>query len=556
MSFRILLILTLLFVPCVVQAEGEGQADLDKAMELKLSANSLKDLGEVINLCRNALSAGLDDANKEFAEKMLMGTLVQRGQIMCEQIFDQAEPPDQWPMMRRQAILDLEEAARIDSKQFDVHYMIGRLNALPGGDRVRARKALDDAILLAGNSPNDQAKAYLLRANLTEDSATRVADYNKAVELAPKDPEMVRTRGLYFLMEKKLPEALADIDKAIELEPDHSDSYEARGVIQFLDNKNDDAQKSFERAIELQPKSAMAHTHLARVYAVKDDDEKAMSELDKALKIDPKLAVALVLRARLHQQKGNLDAALDDVDESLRVAPGNAQGLQLRAMLHAGSGKVADAINDLLDLRRNDPNNIELLMQLGVFYSVDKRPDRAIETFNSVLKRDPENAGALRYRGDAYLSLGKVDDALADYESALKVNKEDSGVLNNLAWLLATSTQEKLRDGKRSLELAKEAARVTEFKEAHILSTLAAAYAENGDFETAKKWSQKAVELAGESPEGKTVQDQLKQELTSYEANKPWREEAKTQAPSNDPEPEELPEPPKKPEAETKAKEL
>ena len=556
MSFRIFLILMLFLVPCIVQAEGEGQADLDKAMELKLSADSLKDLGEVINLCRTALSAGLDDANKEFAEKMLMGTLVQRGQIMCEQIFDQPEPPAQWPLMRRQAILDLEEAAKIDSKQFDVHYMIGRLAALPGGDRVHARKALDDAVALSTGSPTDQAKAFLLRANITEDPAARVADYGKAIELAPKDPEMVRTRGLYFLMEKKLPEALADINKAIELDPDHADSYEARGVIQFLDNKNDDAQKSFERAIELEPKSAMAHTHLARVFAVKDDSAKAMDELDKALKLEPKLAVALVLRARLHQQKGNLEAALEDVDESLRVAPGNAQGLQLRAMLHAGSGKVADAINDLLDLRRAEPNNIELLMQLGVFYSVDKRPDRAIETFNSVLKRDPENAGALRYRGDAYLSLGKVDDALTDYESALKVNKEDSGVLNNLAWLLATSTQEKLRDGKRSLELAKEAARVTEFKEAHILSTLAAAYAEKGDFETAKKWSQKAVELAGESPEGKTVQDQLKQELTSYEANKPWREEAKTQSPSNDPEPEELPEPPKKPEAETKTKEI
>jgi hypothetical protein len=63
---------------------------------------------------------------------------------------------------------------------------------------------------------------------------------------------------------------------------------------------------------------------------------------------------------------------------------------------------------------------------------------------------------------------------------------------------------------------------LTEYKEAHILSTLAAGYAESGDFAEAIKWSTKAVELGGH--EGHEQLEQLKNELDSYQQGKPWRE--------------------------------
>ena len=62
--------------------------------------------------------------------------------------------------------------------------------------------------------------------------------------------------------------------------------------------------------------------------------------------------------------------------------------------------------------------------------------------------------------------------------------------------MLATSPDEKLRDGPRALKFATKAAEATKYETPHILSTLAAAYAETGDFENAAKWSQKAVELS------------------------------------------------------------
>ncbi|MEX2026759.1 MAG: hypothetical protein WEH44_05650, partial [Pirellulaceae bacterium] len=110
---------------------------------------------------------------------------------------------------------------------------------------------------------------------------------------------------------------------------------------------------------------------------------------------------------------------------------------------------------------------------------------------------------------------------IADYEKAMAIDPENTGVLNNLAWVMATSPEDGVRNAKRSIELATKACELTEYKQAHILSTLASGYAESGDWETALKWSSKAVEVG--SDEAETI-DQLKKELESYKEKKPWRE--------------------------------
>ncbi len=70
--------------------------------------------------------------------------------------------------------------------------------------------------------------------------------------------------------------------------------------------------------------------------------------------------------------------------------------------------------------------------------------------------------------------------------------------------------------------MGKKACELTDFSEAHLVSTLAAAYAETGDFEKAIEYAKKAVEL-GEKEASEQI-EQLREELKSYEEKKPWRE--------------------------------
>jgi hypothetical protein len=71
------------------------------------------------------------------------------------------------------------------------------------------------------------------------------------------------------------------------------------------------------------------------------------------------------------------------------------------------------------------------------------------------------------------------------------------------------------------------------------LSTLAAGYAETGDFENAIKWSEKSVELSQKELDAATTDkdrsrlaadvEQLKKELASYQDGKPTRERQSVQ---------------------------
>ena len=76
-------------------------------------------------------------------------------------------------------------------------------------------------------------------------------------------------------------------------------------------------------------------------------------------------------------------------------------------------------------------------------------------------------------------------------------------------------------NGEKAITLATKACEETEWKAAHIISTLAAGYAENGDFEKACEYSHKALDTDGGNG---GIDEQLQKELSSYEEKKPWRE--------------------------------
>ena len=90
---------------------------------------------------------------------------------------------------------------------------------------------------------------------------------------------------------------------------------------------------------------------------------------------------------------------------------------------------------------------------------------------------------------------------------------------NDLAWLLATTTDNAVRNKERSLALAKRACALSEYKQWNALDTLAVACAENGQFDEAKQWLGTAMTLA---PKDET--ERLQSHLDQVMAEKPVRD--------------------------------
>lgn len=525
---RALAMLGCIAVAQAAHAADPGQEDLDKAVDAQVAANSEADLGEVIKLCESAIEKGLSEENKTFANQLLASSLTLRGELYSNAIFN--PPGDQrWQRLRTMALADLDRAVELAPATAQTYVNIARLQALPDGDRKKAVEALNKAIELKDDNPKLMLRAFVMRAELTEDNAQRLADLNAAAELDPKDTDVLQIRGAYYLDQKEYDKAIADFQAASEQVPEDPRSYHAIGIVKMLQEKTDEAIESFSKAIELAPQNVEYLTQRARAYTLKQETQRAIDDLDVALEIDPLNVAGLLLRATNYAQAGDHELALGDVDEALKVREDFTPAIQMRALLLARLKKIPEAIAALETVRAQTPDDLTSLLQLGMLYTANQQVEKAIEIFGEVLAKDPKNSDALEARADAYLTQGKHAEAIADYNQALEITPDDSGVLNNLAWVLSTSPQDELRDGKRAQELATKACELTEYKQAHILSTLAATYAEQGDFTKAIEWSKKAVELGSEE-----LREPLSKELSSYQAGKPWRE-VKTPEPSGTP---------------------
>src|SRR5260370_17704545 len=80
---------------------------------------------------------------------------------------------------------------------------------------------------------------------------------------------------------------------------------------------------------------------------------------------------------------------------------------------------------------------------------------------------------------------GEISDAIAAWKQTLHFDSDNIEALNALAWARATCVDPELRDGKEAVALAQRAVRLSRDENPVLLRTLAAAYAENGQFSEA-----------------------------------------------------------------------
>ena len=518
-------------MPLSARAENEGQADLDKATQQKLGARTTGDLSEVVQLCESALKKGLDKGNAAFATDLMASALAQRGSIAAAKVYRTilAAGPggvidEHWQTYRSEALADLEKGLKLSPKQPQACFETAKLNLLPGGDRQKAKEALDQTIALADDDAALRAEALIRRAALQSSPRRRLADLDAAVRALPANAMVLRARGLALAEAEKWSDALADFDKAIAADPKQVLGYQMKAAVLVKMKKAAEALAVLEKAHGVAPGNIDLLVDKAQVLIAQPNYRAAAEELTRALAIDGSKLPLLELRAALYQQLGEKAKALADLGKILKLKPGQPNLMRMRAGLLAEAGKYEEAAEELQRLHKLNPQDSLTMLQLARLYMVMKKHEKAIAIYTAILADHPDDTDAMSGRADALLNLGRRAGAMSDYEGALQRHPHDISVLNNFAWLLATAPEAKLRDGRRAVALATDACRQTDYKQDYILSTLAAAYAESGDFESARKWAMAAVEAKPVEKGEPSRKDELKKELQSYQANKPWRE--------------------------------
>lgn len=516
------------------EAKQDGTADFEKATELKINARRPIDFDQVVQLCESAIKKGLDPATESFCRRLMLDSLLEYARLSSGRILV-ANRDARWRFLRGESLKRLVKAVEIAPDSAEAWTLIAKLNVLENGDRDQGLGAVEKLIDLSSSNKSQLAEALLLRAAYAENDEQRLEDLSQAVEVDPNNLEARRARAMYYMLKDANNEALADFEAMLALDPEDINN---RLMLAEVLMRADQLDRALEmlQAVEAPPGDFRGKLLMAQIHFRQNAYEKCLENADQVLAIAGDFPDAINLRILSLLQLERNEEALEAAESLVGSNPGLTQGYWLRSIAYSSLERYDEAIKDLQLLVDNVPDSPLFKLQLGNLYNASDRPRAALKLFNEIYEDAPDFEGLYRSRGDAYLSTGQHAEAVADYERELAKNPEDTGTLNNLAWVLATSPQDDARNGARSLELGLKAAELTEYKQAHILSTLASGYAETGDFDKAREWIAKAVAIA-EAEQAKNLES-LKKEAASYEKSEPWRElEVKEEAPLEEPNP-------------------
>jgi tetratricopeptide (TPR) repeat protein len=217
-----------------------------------------------------------------------------------------------------------------------------------------------------------------------------------------------------------------------------------------------------------------------------------------------------------------LKDAVDFYTKKLDEDPNNDIWFAFRGWARHKQGRTAEGLKDYAEAIRLNPRAASWYSNRGLIHMEAKEYDDAIGDFSSSLDLVPENAVAYRNRAMAYSHKKEWAKAIEDCDKVLELEPESAVGHNAVAWILCTAPDAKVRDGKRALAAAQKACELTGYKNGGYLDTLAAAYAELGQFDKAVEWQEKALK-AGDIPI--KDQDAARKRLELFKDKKAWREE-------------------------------
>jgi tetratricopeptide (TPR) repeat protein len=259
----------------------------------------------------------------------------------------------------------------------------------------------------------------------------------------------------------KIEQAAKEAAKAVEADPFNAAAHSYRALSVSALGNDAEAVKDAERGVELAPSDSMVHLNLA-IATKRNDMERAIAEARRAIELGPENFSAYEMLMTCLLESGQYNHAATVGPEWLAISPFEVTAHSSLAMAAAQSGDLAAAAR-----------------QFG---------------YVMMLRPSAEEPHAQLHQ--IVLSMAKAPDGLQQLRQLAADAPDSPRMLDELAWLLATFPDSNVRDGNEAVRVAERACNLTNRRVPAFLATLAAAYAEAGDFSRAVASAEEAVSKA------------------------------------------------------------
>ena len=274
------------------------------------------------------------------------------------------------------------------------------------------------------------------------------------------------------------------------------------------------------------PECWMAHTNLGLVLLQKGRIDDGIVHYRSALQMQPDSWDAEYNLGTALLGKNQVDEAIVHCERAVRMRPTDPDARVSFGNALYQKGRIDEAIAQYQEAITAHPDHFLARYSLGHALLEKGELDGAIQVCRSALLLKPSDEDCQTTLAIALEEKGNRAEAIQHYQKALELAPSSIPTLTNLAWLLATSQDALVRNGLKAVELAKQADRLVGGANPLVLRTLAAAYAEKGEFANAIKTARSAMQLARMHGEDALMTD-LDQQITLYQLRMPYRDTAK-----------------------------
>jgi tetratricopeptide (TPR) repeat protein len=277
----------------------------------------------------------------------------------------------------------------------------------------------------------------------------------------------------------------------------------------------------FSRAIEVTGENPMGNYFLGNAFWVSGNLDEAAKNYRSVLRSAPNSEdVHYRLGYILCLQKKWPEAGVQ-FGEVLRLNPDNPYAHKYLGDTLVAREKFDEAGTEYATALQLRPDDVVIREAMALLVKKAETA-KALASLYETLKSQPTAEAHARIAA-LRTTQGEFQDALEHYLAALRLKPDSPDVLNNLAWLLATCPDARIRDGAQAVKHAGRACTLTDFKQTIFVGTLAAAYAEAGRFDEAIATAQKACILAS-GPGEQNLLQKNQELLALYQKHQPYRE--------------------------------
>jgi Flp pilus assembly protein TadD len=284
---------------------------------------------------------------------------------------------------------------------------------------------------------------------------------------------------------------------------------------QLLRGQTKTAIKNFQECAKLQPGNP--HVRRALGYALRVDKQyaEAHTQLVKSLRLDPKEPKSWDAMGKLYAEQGKWPEAADHFEVAVELKADEFDSWINLAVASKQLEKNDAARRALEQALRINPRLAQPWYMLGRLLQETGQSAAAVEPLQRAIAIEPAHGDAYYQLGMALMGSGHGAEAASVFMVALQRTPDSADVLAKLAWLLATHPNEKFRRGEDAMFLASRANELTNASKPEVLDALAAAQAEQKQFNEAAVTATKAAQLARDAGNVKLA-DQIESRAAKY----------------------------------------